>query len=361
MRRALREARKGRPSPNPHVGAVIAKRGELVAVGHHARRGAAHAEVMALQRAGALAKGATLYVTLEPCNHQGLTGPCAEAIVAAAPARVVVGCDDPTGHAAGGVARMRAAGIEVVRSELAAEAEALLAPFAKHAAQGLPWVVLKAAATLDGHMAARTGDSKWITGMPARTQAHRLRAQVDAILVGVGTVLADDPALTVRHVRGRDPQRVVFDSHLRTPPKSQLVTTAPATPTLVVHAAQAAVAHPRRAARLAAAGVELVGVRADKRGRLSLRAALRSLAKRGVVSLLVEGGPTLHGALWDAGVVDQVELFLAPKLLGDGQALPIVAGGARRSMSQATSLAAPTVRRLGEDLWISGRVPAKAT
>lgn len=361
MRRALREARKGHPSPNPHVGAVVARGAELISVGHHPRRGAAHAEVMALGRAGDRARGGTLYVTLAPCNHQGLTGPCVAAIIAAGVARVVVACPDPTGHADGGTQAMVAAGIEVVDGEridagLRAEAELVLAPFAKHANRGLPWVVLKAAATLDGHMATRSGDSKWITGLPARKEAHRLRSRVDAVLVGVGTAIADDPALTVRHVRGRNPLRVVLDSQLRTRGESQLVRTAGQVETLIIHGSGAAQAHPRRAARLAAQGAQLLGVRTDSKGRVSVKAALRALAKRGVLSVLAEGGPQVHGALWDAGLVDQVELFVAPKLLGDGQAPPIVAGGLRRTMADARALETPSVRRLGDDLWIRGRV-----
>lgn len=353
MARALREARKGRPSPNPHVGALVAHGDDIVAVGHHMRRGGPHAEIVALARAGARARGATLYATLEPCNHQGLTGPCTEAIIAAAPARVVIGCEDPTGHARGGIDRLRAAGIEVAFSTLRNQAEAVVADFSKHARTGLPLVTLKAAVTLDGHMATRTGDSRWITGEPARTHAHRLRAGSDAILVGSGTLLADDPALTVRHVRGPNPLRVVLDGRLRTPLSAQLVRTARETPSLIFHGTTASA---RKAVGLARAGVDLVALPLDRHGRLPVRKVLRELGRRGVLSVLVEGGPTVHGALLDARCADRAEVFVAPVILGDAGARVMVAGKPRRRMADASELLDVETRRFGRDTLIRGRL-----
>jgi len=217
-----------------------------------------------------------------------------------------------------------------------------------------PRVTLKAAITLDGRTAARTGDSKWISSLPARRQAHRLRAEVDAVLVGVGTVLRDDPELTVRHVRGTNPLRVVLDSRLRTPPKSRIAKVGRGLRTLIIHGPKAP-ASKRRA--LSDAGVALLEVAVDRRGRLRLDAALHALRELGVEALLVEGGPTVHGAFLDAGAVDRVWIALAPVLLGDPQALPLAAGHARASIAEAIPVRSLRVRRLGPDLLIEGSLP----
>ena len=353
MRRALRESRKGRPSPNPHVGAVLARRDQIVTVGHHARCGGPHAEVVALDRAGRRARGATLYVTVEPCNHQGRTGPCTEAIIAAGVKRVVVGCADPTPPGRGGLRRLRSAGIEVLVGVEQAAAEESIADFRIHAAAGRPLTLLKAAVTLDGRIATRSGDSRWITGEAARREAHRLRAWSDAVLVGVGTVLADDPALTVRMTAGHNPLRVVLDSGLRTPIKSQLVQQARNIPTLVVHAPAAPAA---RRDRLQRCGVELKELRVDRQGRVSIRGALRELGRRGVLRLLVEGGASVHGALLDAGLADRAAIFVAPKLLADSQALPLARGRARKRIADAIELSEPKLRRFGQDLLWTGEI-----
>lgn len=354
MARALRAAQGGDPSPNPHVGAAIARGSELISVGYHARWGGPHAEVVALQRAGARARGATLYVTLEPCNHHGRTPPCVDAIIAAGIKRVVVGARDPLPHKRGGYARLRKAGVAIEHSTLQARAEQLIADFRKYRLQGLPYVTLKAAVTLDGRTAARSGESKWITGPQSRAEAHRMRARSDAVLVGVGTVLADDPELTVRAVRGRDPLRVVFDSQLRTPLDAKLVSSAKQIRTLIVHAHGAPV---QRADKLRARGVELVAVR-HGRGRTGIdpEAALRVLAARSVVRLLVEGGAHIHAALLDAGLVDAGAIFVAPRLLGDMQAIPMVAGTRARSLPDAFVLVEPEIVRLGDDVLFRGAI-----
>lgn len=354
MARALRAAKSGDPSPNPHVGAVVARGSELISVGFHPRCGGPHAEVVALRRAAARARGATLYVTLEPCNHYGRTPPCTEAIIAAGVKRVVVGAHDPLPHKGGAYARLRRHGIEVEHGVLSERAERLIDDFRKYRLHGLPYVTLKAAVTLDGRTAARSGESKWITGPESRAEAHRMRAEADAVLVGVGTVLADDPELTVRAVRGRDPVRVVLDSQLRTPGSAKLVSTANQVTTLILHAHGAPV---QRAAKLRARGVELVAVRKARRGAgLDPDAALRALAERGIVRVLVEGGAHVHAALLGAGLVDRAAVFVAPRFLGDMQAIPMVAGVAARSLQDAFVLVQPEIVRLGDDVLFRGSV-----
>jgi diaminohydroxyphosphoribosylaminopyrimidine deaminase/5-amino-6-(5-phosphoribosylamino)uracil reductase len=354
MARAIRAAQAGDPSPNPHVGAVIARGEEIIAVGHHARCGGPHAEVVALRKAGERAWGATLYCTLEPCNHHGRTPPCTEAVLAAGIARVVIGCLDPAPHVKGGIARMRRHGIEVVRDVLPLPAARLIADFRKFRLQGLPFVTLKAAVTLDGRTAARSGESKWITGSASRREVHRMRARADAVLVGVGTVLADDPELTVREVSGRSPLRVVLDSALRTKPSAKLVTTARETRTLILHAQGASA---QRARKLAAAGVELEVVKAGRAGQgLDMEAVLRALAARNVVRLMVEGGAHVHGALLDGGFVDHAAVFVAPRILGDAQGFPLAAGSVSRSLQAALTLQPLDIVRLGDDVLFRGDV-----
>jgi diaminohydroxyphosphoribosylaminopyrimidine deaminase/5-amino-6-(5-phosphoribosylamino)uracil reductase len=352
MARALREGRKGRPSPNPHVGAVVARRGEIISVGHHARCGGPHAEVVALDRAGTRARGATLYVTFEPCNHQGRTGPCTEAIIAAGVRRVVVGCADPAPHVPGSSARLRKAGIQVEIGVRGDEAEALIADFRRLIVDGRPFVTLKAAVTLDGKLATRSGDSKWITGEAARKEAHRMRARNDAVLVGVGTVLADDPRLDVRLVKGASPLRVVLDSHLRTPIRSHVADTSIA-PTLIFHAPDAPAA---RRKRLLDRGVTLVELKPDRAGRLPLKRVLRELGRREVMRLLVEGGAGIHGAFLDLGLADRAAIFLAPRILGDAEGLPLARGKARRRIADASRLSRPVTRKLGDDLLVTGEL-----
>lgn len=351
MALALEAAARGRPSPNPHVGAVVVQGDEVVAVGHHERAGLDHAEVAALRQAGDRSRGATLYCTLEPCNHHGRTPPCTDAILAAQVARVVVGCPDPAPHVPGALDRLRAAGIEVRVGVREAECRAVIADFAHHIQTGRPYAVLKAAVTLDGRLAARTGDSRWVTGPEARAEAHRRRDRADAVLVGVGTVLADDPALTVRHVAGRDPIRIVLDTHLRTPPEAALVRHASGAPTWILHGPDG---DPDRMAALSRRGVELLEVPVLD-GRIDLEAALDRLGARDIVRLLVEGGSEVHGALLTAGLYRRAVLFIAPKILGDGAAFPLASGATVPRMADAWRLLPPVrVERLGDDLLVEG-------
>jgi diaminohydroxyphosphoribosylaminopyrimidine deaminase / 5-amino-6-(5-phosphoribosylamino)uracil reductase len=332
MARALALAERGRgtATPNPVVGAVIVRGGRIVAEGFHLRAGQPHAEVNALRALRGGARGTTLYVTLEPCCHTGRTGPCTEAILAAGPSRVVVGCRDPNPIVDGrGLARLRRAGVRVDVGCLEDECREAIAAYAIWIREHRPLVTLKAAATLDGFIAESAPRRKrapvWITGTPARRAAHELRAAHDAILVGAGTVRADDPHLTVRLPGQRArPLRVVLAGRRRLPKKARVLDGA--APTLTIH---------------------------DPRGRVALRPALEVLAARGVQSLLVEGGAAVHGAFIAAGLVDRVALFLAPKLLGGGIAL---ASGANLPVAKALGLGPITVRSLGTDLLLTAGV-----
>lgn len=348
---ALRAAVRGRPSPNPHVGALIARDAEVIAVGHHARAGEAHAEVAALRAAGSLARGATLYVTMAPCNHFGRTPPCTDAILAAGIARVVIACADPAPHVPGAAEKLRAAGIEVQVGVHEVRAARLIADFAHHITCRRPFVTLKAAVTLDGRLATSTGDSRWITGERARREAHRLRDRHDAVLVGVGTVLADDPELNVRNVKGVDPLRVVLDTDLRTPPTARAIAGQAARRPLVLHAPDA---DEGRRAALERAGAELVAVPRAAFG-LELEAALRAVGERDVVRLLVEGGSRVHGAMLAQGLADRAAIFVAPMLVGaSGKPLAATAGPER--IADAWRLAHVRIRRLGDDVLVTGDV-----
>jgi diaminohydroxyphosphoribosylaminopyrimidine deaminase / 5-amino-6-(5-phosphoribosylamino)uracil reductase len=350
MALALRIGERGRTSPNPHVGAVLARDGAVIATGYHHRAGEPHAEIDALAKLGGQAQGATLYVTLEPCNHHGRTGPCSEAVIASGVWRVVIGCEDRIPGHGGGAERLRAAGIEVELGARRAQAEALVRDFYKHALSGLPYVTLKAAVTLDGRTATRSGDSRWITGEQARKHAHRMRDRSDAVLVGVGTVLADDPELTVRHVKGRDPIRVVLDSQLKTPEGARMLSAVSSAPTWIFHAYDAP---DERREALLRRGAQLIAMPRAERG-LDLHEVLRELARRGVMRLLVEGGPSVHGALLDAGLADHAAVFVAPRWLGDPQALPLSFGRSRERMLEALALRDVTRRTFGDDILIEG-------
>lgn len=343
MLRALALARRGwgTTAPNPMVGAVVVRDGEIVGEGWHARYGEAHAEAAALRRAGERARGATVYVTLEPCAHHGRTPPCADALVAAGVARVVAATRDPNPKARGGGERLRAAGIQFEAGVEERAARELNAPFFNRFASARPWVTLKLALSVDGALSDATGAPGWLTGPAARREVHRLRAGSDAVAVGIGTVLADDPALTVR--AGRRPRvpplRVVFDRQARLPLEATLVRTAGEAPTLVVAAPDVDEA---RAAALAARGVELLRA-------ATLAEALEALATRGVASLLVEGGARLAGALLESALVDRLIIFQAPIILGAGACSAFGSAPARR-IGEATRLPVLARRAFGDDL-----------
>jgi diaminohydroxyphosphoribosylaminopyrimidine deaminase/5-amino-6-(5-phosphoribosylamino)uracil reductase len=354
MRLALREARRGlgRTSPNPAVGALLVKGGRVVGRGHHVRAGAPHAEVMAIRDAGASARGADLYTTLEPCDHVGRTPPCSLAIHEAGVRRVFSGSDDPNPRVNGrGIRRLRRAGIEVEVGILREECDALNEPWFRFITTGRPHVTLKVAATLDGRIATASGDSRWVTGPEARGHVHRLRNAVDAVLVGAGTVRADDPRLTARLPggRGRDPVRVVLDSRLELPMTRRLFRQRSEAATLVAHVTGTP---PSKAPR----GVDYLRCRA-RRGRVDLSDLLSRLGERGVTTLLVEGGAEVNRSFLDAGLVDQLLLFVAPKIAGGG--IPWLGGEGPARMAEALPVHDLRVMRLGRDLLFSCRPAPK--
>jgi diaminohydroxyphosphoribosylaminopyrimidine deaminase/5-amino-6-(5-phosphoribosylamino)uracil reductase len=354
MSRALELARRGRcgASPNPMVGAVVLDRhGRPAGEGYHARCGGPHAEIVALAAAGERARGGTIYVTLEPCAHHGRTPPCVDALVAAGISRVVIGDADPNPAAAGGADRLRAEGIEVVEGVGSESGRILNRRWLRYMQLRRPWVSAKAAVSLDGRIATRTGRSRWITGETARTRSLELREEHDAILVGVGTVIADDPRLTRR--LGLNPGdgwlRVVLDSKLRTPSAATVVASDPET-TLIAHTVAAA---PADRERLGAAGVGLVELPADGRGRVSIGHLLDHLGSRGVAALLAEGGAGVHGALFDNDLVDEVFFFVAPIVIG-GDAPAAVAGLGVDDLATARRYRFEEVARHGDDLELHG-------
>ena len=353
----LAEEGRGRVSPNPMVGAVIVRDGEILGEGFHASYGGPHAERAALAAAAGLPiAGATMYVSLEPCCHHGKTPPCTEGIVEAGIARVVVASDDPSEKASGrGLGILRDEGIEVVVAEgkLAARARRLNQPFRKHARTGRPWVLLKSAMTLDGKVATRTGDSKWISSEDSRHRAHHWRAQSDAVVVGIGTALADDPLLTSR-IEGveRQPRRVVFDSEGRIPLDSKIIRGAAELPVTVVVSRAAS----RRATdALEIAGAEVV-VAVGENEPARVRSALDQLGSAGVTSILLEGGPHLAGAFLDAGEVDELRFFLAPVVLGGASARDPLEGQGAERIADATRALSLDVERIGEDVLLSARL-----
>jgi diaminohydroxyphosphoribosylaminopyrimidine deaminase/5-amino-6-(5-phosphoribosylamino)uracil reductase len=357
MRRALEIAERGRglTSPNPMVGAVVVRDGRIVGEGAHLQAGGPHAEVQALAAAGEAARGATLYNSLEPCNHHGRTPPCAPAVAAAGIARVVAALADPNPLAAGGGACLRAAGVTVELGLMADEAARQNRAWLTAMRERRPHVTLKAAATLDGKIADVHGGSKWITGEAARLRAHRLRAESDAIVVGVTTALRDDPALTVRLGAPwpREPYRVVLDSTARLGPDARVIHGATAARALIAVGAEAPA---DRVAALTRAGATVL--RGPTRaGRVDVTALLARLFALDVRAVLLEGGGETHAAFLDAGVVDRVALFLAPRLLG-GRAAPGVLGGEGRDLKDAVTLGAMSVTTLGDDVLLEADVLA---
>ena len=357
MRRALKLAERGigLVEPNPAVGAVIINEdGRILGEGWHERFGGPHAEVMALQQAGTAARGATLVVTLEPCCHFGQTPPCTQSVLQAAIRRVIVATIDPATHARGlGIAELRAGGVEVDVGLCAVEAQKLIAPFQKLLVTGRPWVHAKWAMTLDGKIASTSGNSQWISNEASRLVVHRLRGRMDAILVGLGTVIADDPLLTVRPPGQRVPTRIVLDSTAQTPLKSQLGCTARSVPTMLVVTRSA----PRqRCVALAATGAEILVISEDSNGHPDLRVLLAELGRRRMTNVLVEGGGQVLGGCFDQAVVDEVHAFIAPKVIGGSTAPSPVAGIGWPEMSDAISLEELSVEMLRGDLYLRGRI-----
>jgi len=351
----------GRVHPNPVVGAVIVKDDVVLGEGWHADYGGPHAEVNAIAACGdADLTGATLYVSLEPCCHTGKTPPCTDAIVAAGIGRVVIASDDPTEKASGrgpGILRDEGIAVDVAGGELAARARLANQAFRKHARTGRPWVLFKSAMTLDGKVATHTGDSKWISSAASRELAHRWRASVDAVAVGIGTALADDPQLTARveldpGLPVRQPRRIVFDATARLPLTSQLVAQAPEVPlTLVVSRA----AGRSEIGALETAGADVI-VATGGNEPARVRSALDQLGEQGVGAILLEGGPHLAGAFLDAEEIDEVRLFLAPVVLGGGSARDPLEGQGAERIGDALRALSLDCERVGEDVLVQARL-----
>ena len=359
MKRALRLAKRGerRVNPNPMVGAVIVKDGRIIGEGYHEQFGGPHAEINALRQAQESVQGAAIYVTLEPCSHYGKTPPCVEALIDRQPARVVIGATDPNPLVAGqGITALRRAGIDVTLGVMEQDCREMNAVFFKFITTGIPYVTLKFAQTIDGRIASVTGHSRWISSPASRTFAHHLRSTHDAILVGAGTVIADDPDLTVRHVKGRNPIRIVVDSHLRLPLGAKILQDQESARTIVATTGQAA---PGKMRQLQEQGIETLLVdecvgEAD-RGQVNLPKLFRELGKKQIASILVEGGSAIITSLLKEKLADRLVIIVAPKILGRG--IEAVADLGNQTMDEATRILFRKVYRRGEDIIIDA-IPA---
>ena len=362
MTLALRLAAKGQgtTSPNPMVGAVVVKQGRIVGQGFHLRPGQPHAEILALRQAGTRARGATLYVTVEPCCHlKKRTPPCVPDVIQSGVRRVVIAMGDPNSLVKGrGVAQLRRAGLSVTIGVARREAEALNKAYSHWIKTKRPYVTLKAGMTLDGQIATASGESQWITSQQSRQEVHQLRGQVDAVLVGVGTVLSDNPSLTARtgphfkKLASRQPLRIVVDSKLRIPLNTQVMTRQDQAKTLVA-TTQLAPAARRQA--LQKKGIEIISLPAA-RGRVSLPALLKELGRRGITSLLLEGGSEMNAAMLTAKLVNHVRLYMAPALLGGRNAKGVIGGKSPARLGQALKLHHVRTRSVGGDVVVEGDV-----
>ena len=357
MRRALELAERGlgKVEPNPPVGAVIVDdTGKILGEGWHQEFGGPHAEIHALNAAGDAARGATLFVTLEPCCHFGKTPPCSRAVIQAGIRQVVVAMKDPAKHVnGGGIRELIEAGIDVESNLLEREAQRLTAPFVQLMTNGRPWFHAKWAMTLDGKIASRCGESKWITNESSRAIVHQLRGRMDAVLVGIGTVLADDPLLTARPPGPRIANRIILDSQARLPLNSQLVQTLAQAPVIAIVSQKAPA---DRTEALQKAGVEVLAIESDANGRPSFVALSEELGRRRMTNILVEGGSEVHGALFDANLIDEVHAFIAPKLIGGKGAASPISGLGLELMSNAICLDDSKVELLDGDVYIRGPV-----
>lgn len=361
MKQALRLARKGRGRtvPNPMVGAVVVKNGAVVGEGFHPGPGAPHAEVIALFQAGRRAKGATLYANLEPCCHtEKRTPPCIDAILKSGVRRLVAAMSDPNPLVSGrGLDLLRKAGVVVTEGVLRGEAERLNEVFIKYITTQRPFVTLKVAMTLDGRIATPEGASRWITGEAARLEVHRLRSEVDAVMVGIGTVLADDPMLTARRPGMKNPIRIVIDPHLKTPLKAKLVTSVSEAPTLLIATSSIS---SEKIRKLEERGIEVMLLPHSK-GKISFELLFERLGKSGITSVLIEGGGRVNGTALRAGVVDKVIFYIAPKLLCGDDARSAVAGRSIPTLDDALLIDDIQIRKRGGDLRIEGYLKKRGT
>ena len=352
MKRALTLARKGigKTSPNPAVGCVIVKNGAVIGTGWHKKAGGPHAEIHALEMAGNAARGADVYVTLEPCCHTGKTPPCSEALIKAGVKRVVAGMSDPNPKVSGGgLAALKQAGIETVCGVLEEDCRAINRPFIKQVSSGMPYVTYKCAMTLDGNIATITGESRWISCEESRKHVHGMRARMDAVMVGVDTVIADNPQLTVRHVRGKNPLRVIVDTRLRTPESVGVLNDQLSSKTIIATTES----NPRVHLRYLKQGVTIV-VCEEYDGRVSMKDLLQKLGAMGVQSILLEGGSRLAGDLLQHHLIDELVFFVAPKIIGNNGFAPFTLQDIT-SMDQAVKLVFSDIRRCGVDLIIHAR------
>jgi diaminohydroxyphosphoribosylaminopyrimidine deaminase/5-amino-6-(5-phosphoribosylamino)uracil reductase len=348
MKRALAAAARleGKTTPNPSVGAVFVKGGRIIAEGIHEGPGSPHAEVSALKSGSVDAKGADLYVTLEPCSHHGRTPPCADALIDSGVRRVFIGMKDPNPDVRGGGARiLREAGVEVVFEGMGGKIERFYEAYTKFVTKKIPFITLKAALTLDGRIATAAGDSQWISSEASRRFVHKIRARSDAVLIGIGTVKKDDPLLTVRMVRGRDPRRVIVDPDLEMPPGARMLSEGKGT--VIIGAASDA--DKKRAEDLIARGAEIIYVGRRDDGRLDLEGLLAELGRRNVMRLLVEGGANIFTYFITRAIFDKLVLFYAPKILTGSDGLGLTVGRGPERISDAVSVSEMTVRRLGQD------------
>lgn len=357
MRHALELARQGQGhvEPNPMVGCVIVQENKIIGQGWHQTFGGPHAEINAIHSVGDPAElaGATLYVTLEPCSHTGKTGPCTQALIDANVARVVIACQDPNPQVSGkGIRQLRDAGIEVIEHCLSLESESLLAPYLKRTITGHPWIIAKWAMTLDGKIATGDGDSKWISNTHSREIVHQIRGRVDGIMVGIGTALADNPLLNARPTGARVATRIVVDSDARLPLDSNLVETARQYPTLIAVGPNAP---PHQIAQLKQLGCDIFQSRSLDPNRRLLE-LLTLIAQQGMTNVLVEGGGKLLGALNDMNQIDEVHVFIGPKILGGAEAISPMGGSGHPLMKMATPLKIQKVQQIDDDIYIVARI-----
>lgn len=357
MRQTFRLAKKacGRTSPNPMVGAILVKDGKVVGKGYHKKAGEPHAEINAIKDAGDLSRDADLYVNLEPCSHYGRTPPCADAVIKAGINKVFIAIKDPNPEVAGsGIKRLREAGIKVETGILKDEALILNEAFIKHVTTGMPFVTLKAASSLDGRIATRTGDSKWITGEASRLHVHKMRDKVDAILVGIGTVDIDDPSLSTRlpNKKGRDPIRVIVDEELRISLSARVINPE-SKDSLIIATTEMAPA--QKIEKLKMLGARILVLKSINK-MVPLKGLMKELGKTGITSLLIEGGSEIHASALREGIADKLAIFYAPKIIGGVSSIPVVGGRGSESLSDATELDRLTTKKFGADILIEGYI-----
>ncbi len=334
------------------VGAILLKDNKVIGESYHAKAGEDHAEIIALRKAGDEARGATLYLNLEPCTHFGKTPPCAPRVIEKGVKRVVIGMEDPNPLVRGkGIAALRDAGLEVEVGVLEKECLKLNEVFCKYISQKMPFVILKVASTLDGKIATRNGESKWISGEASRRLVHRFRNQVDGIVVGIGTVLRDDPFLTTRIKGGRDPYRIVLDSRLRIPEEAKVIGTTPSKAIIVA----TELAPKEKIEKLEKKGVRILIFHSEE-GKVDLKSCLSQLGEMDITSLLIEGGNQVNGSFLDEGLIDKLIFFYSPKLIGDQLAPGIFGGKGVSHLQEAVNLREMKVRRIGEDLLLEAYV-----